>query len=418
LSMKHLALISLFSLVTLTLVNNVECQNIPQTSSKSTEQKQSPEIISFLERFKKPEHLNLLQSALWTVTHDYTDRKHMQKVLEIFQNYIEAIGKYEAGDPVPLEKIGGVKALKEQLAIWLKDEDQAIRAFAAVIIGISGDKSYAPQLANLLKKEDHKDHPLSIYDRSRAATALGMIGAKKYMSDVVPLLKSKNQYDRAGAITALEYFGAKEYSKEIADLLINKDFQFDDEPSPVFFLVETRTAQNHKRELVQTMLGEFRSETRKAAMYALVNLDSKENAKDIAMLLNDEFKKGDAAKALALLDANEYTNQIAAMLKDESSLRRADAALALGVLRAKKYASDVAKLLKDKESFVSNYAAVSLLLMEATEYYKMAIPLVEEPFSKGAYLTDSSFHPLVAEKTRQVTANLKKSFEQAKLTNK
>ena len=134
-----------------------------------------------------------------------------------------------------------------------------------------------------------------------------------------------------------------------------------------------------------------------------------ENAKDIAVLLNDKSKKGDAAKALALLGAKEYADEIALLLKDESSLVRKDAALSLGILKAKKYSSRVAELLTtDKESFVENYAAASLILMEAMEYYKVAVPILENPFSDRAYLTDSAFHPLVLEKSNQVTANLKK----------
>ncbi len=89
------------------------------------------------------------------------------------------------------------------------------------------------------------------------------------------MLQSKNQYDRSGAVTALGYFGAKEYAKEVAGLLANKDFQFDDDSSPIYFLVETETAKDYKKELVQVMLGEFRSETSEAAMYALVHLEAK-----------------------------------------------------------------------------------------------------------------------------------------------
>ncbi len=413
--MKFLLIISLLFFISFAFVNDVECQNNPHISSKQSSQKKSQDVVSFIERFKKQENINLLQGALWTVTHDYADFKHMKEVLDIFQSYFEAIGKYKKGDFSSLEKFGGIKTLKAKSAEWLKDDDQSIRAFAAVILGISGDKTYAPHLANLLKERKYKGDTRIIYDRGRAAMALGLIGAKKYIPDIVFLLQSKNQFDRQGAVSALGYFGAREYSKEVANILTNKDFQFDDDSSPIFFLVEMKTVQDYKKELIQVMLGEFRSETRESAMYALANLEAKENAKDIAKLFKDKFKKGDAAKALALLDAKEYADEIALMLNDENSLVRADTALALGILKAKKYVGKVAELLTDKESFVRNYAATALLLMEATDYYKMAVLVVEKPFSEGAYLTDSAFHPLVAEKSRQITENLKKSFEQAKL---
>ncbi|MDQ3320992.1 MAG: hypothetical protein M3525_00840 [Acidobacteriota bacterium] len=412
--MRLLTIVNFLFLILIGFANNAECQNSSKLPLQQPTLKQPQEVIEFADRFKKPEHINLLHGALWTVTHDYADFKHMQEVLSVFQSYIEAVGKYEHGDFSTLEKLGGIKAFKEKSVEWLKDDDQAIRAFSAVLLGIIGDKTYAPQLASLLKLKIYKKDPLSVYDRGRAAMALGLIEAKEYMPEILPLLKSENQYDRQGAISALGYFNAKEYSKEIAGILTNKDLQFDDDSSPIFFLVEMETAKDYKKELIQVMLGEFRSETREAAMYALVNLKAKEAAPEIAKLLKDKFKKGDAAKALALLDAKEYANEIAHLLKDESGLVRQDAALALGILKAKRYADEVAKLLNDKESYVHTNAATALLLMEAKEYYKIALPIVERPLSEIRYLIENQFHPLVTEKVQQITEDLKKSFEKAK----
>lgn len=408
--MKFLLTISLSILFL--FLTEVNCQETAQKSTKQPVQS-STNVVDLIQRFQKPENVNILQGALWTLTHDYADLKHTQEVLQTFQNYFEAFSKYQSNDATSLEKLGGINSFKEKFSALLKDEDQAVRAFAAVILGISGDKNYAPQVAELLKERKDEKDPLIIYDRGRAAMSLGLLGEKEYLPQLISLLQSKNQFDRQGAISALIYFGAKEYSKDVAAILTNKEFQFDDDSSPIFFLVETKTAQNYKKELVKAMLGEFRSETSEAAMYALVNIKANETAPEIAKLLSDEFKKGDAAKALTLLNAKEYTDKIALLLKDENSLVRSDAAIALGVLQAKKYAAEVAKLLNDKESFVHNYAATSLLLMEATEFYKLAIPIVEKPFSENTFLTDSAFHPLVINDSRQVTKRLKRNFQQA-----
>lgn len=413
--MKYLVFVNLFFYcLAFSVITNVGCQTKSQTSSRDIVSEQSKEADVFIERLKKQEHINILQGAMWTLTHDYKDFNHMQEVLKSFQAYIDAVGKYEKGDGSPLAQMGGIKSFKDKLSFWLSDDDQSIRAFAALILGISGDKTYAPQIANLLKERKDKGNDLVVYDRGRAATALGLMGAKEFLPEIVLLLQSKNQYDRSGAVTALGYLGAKEYAKEVVALLTKKEFQTDDDASPIFFLAETGTAKDYKKELVQVMLGKFRSETSEAAMYALVRLEAEETAKDIAKLFSDQFKKGDAAKALALLGAKEYAGEIALLLKDENSLVRTDAAIALGVLKAKKYSGEVAKLLEDKESFVKNYAAASLILMEATDYYKVVVPILEKPFSDGAYLTDSAFHPLVVEKSNQVTDNLKKIFESAK----
>ena len=162
------------------------------------------------------------------------------------------------------------------------------------------------------------------------------------------------------------------------------------------------------------MLGDFRSETKTAAIYALVSIDDKESAKDIAKLLKDDFRKADAAKALALLGAKEYADEMALLLKDKSGLVRQDAALALGILKAKKYAGEVAKLLNDKESYVHTNAATALVLMESEDHYKAALPVIERPLPQIRNLTENQFHPLVNEKVRQITEELKKAFEKAK----
>ncbi|MBK9155124.1 MAG: hypothetical protein IPM25_13050 [Chloracidobacterium sp.] len=52
------------------------------------------------------------------------------------------------------------------------------------------------------------------------------------------------------------------------------------------------------------MLGESSKGTESAA--SLAALGSREHAKDIALLLKNEFRQADAAKALALMGATEY----------------------------------------------------------------------------------------------------------------
>lgn len=214
--MRYLAIISLFlTVVTFSIV--------AKSQSVSTNSKQSPEIDEFIKRFAVQEHRNLFDGALWTITHDYSDFKHMQEVLKTFQSYFEALGKYEKGDSSAIEKMGGIKAFKNKLAEWLNDDEQAIRAFAAVILGISGDKSFAPQLAELLKERKIKEGDLIRYDRGRAAMSLGLVGAKEYTSNLVKLLESSEENDRAGAAYGLGFLKAKEQAKAVANLLDDEE---------------------------------------------------------------------------------------------------------------------------------------------------------------------------------------------------
>jgi HEAT repeat protein len=219
--MKYLALIIL-------LLSPSAFATMPDGSGKHHANSQplpleQPQDVDELLRRLKDERLkNLLDGAFWTVSHDYAEFKHMEEVLKSVQTYFEAIGKYEQGDRSSLDQLGGVKAFKDKLAGWLNDDDQAIRAFAAVMLGISGDKSYTPQLAILLKeRESDNDHPR--YDRGRAAMALGLVGAQEYTSELVNLLNSSNEYDRVGAAYGLGWLGAKDQAKAVAKLLHDKD---------------------------------------------------------------------------------------------------------------------------------------------------------------------------------------------------
>jgi HEAT repeat protein len=388
--------------------------NSIQLNSNEQDEKQLEDLK---QRFSV-KYAGILSSSVWTLTHDYQSKTEVDNVLNFLKTFFTAL---QTNDKAKLQEIGGIKGFKDKFLEFLKSEDGTVKGFAAIVLGVTGDVSYAPPIAALLDKRDKSftdryTYPVVTY-RGRAATALGIMGAKEYTSKIALLLKSQNDYDRSGAIYALTALGAKQYTKEVVSLLTNKDFQHIGDVSPIYFLIETGTAKDYKKELVAVMLNEIGSETAKAAIYALVHLESKENAKDIAKLLSSEFRKGNAAKALALLDAKEYIDEIASLLNDESSLVRNDAALALGILKARNHSSKIAELFKGKEGFVRYYAAVSLILMEAKEYYKDAIPIIEKSHQSGAYLNDGDFHPLVLDRSRQINANFKQLLEQAKSSN-
>lgn len=181
------------------------------------------DAADFLVRFGQERHRNMFQSATWTLTHDYRDFKRMEEVMNYVQSFFKALDAYEKGNPAELAKFGGVKRFRDQLAAWLTDNDQAVRAYSAVMLGICGDRAYAKQLATLLKNRKYGAKDLIHYDRSRAAIALGLIGAKEYTSSLAGLLKSKNEYDRLGAAYGLGYLTAKAHAAAIAKLLDDKD---------------------------------------------------------------------------------------------------------------------------------------------------------------------------------------------------
>ena len=181
------------------------------------------DAADFLLRIKEERFRNLFQSATWTLTHDYREFRRVEEVMNYVQGFLEALAAYEKGNPATLTKLGGLRSFKDQLAKWLTDTDQSIRAYAAVMLGICGDRAYASQLANLLKNTKYSRDDLLHYDRGRAAMALGLIGANEYTSSLVGLLRSENGYDRAGAAYGLGFLSAKAHAAAIAKLLDDAD---------------------------------------------------------------------------------------------------------------------------------------------------------------------------------------------------
>src|SRR6185312_10058422 len=90
------------------------------------------DAADFLNRFRQEKVINLFQGATWTLTHDYRDFKRVDEVMNYVQKFLLALDAYEKGNPAPLSQLGGLKPFKDQLAAWLKDNDQSVRAYAAV----------------------------------------------------------------------------------------------------------------------------------------------------------------------------------------------------------------------------------------------------------------------------------------------
>lgn len=181
------------------------------------------DAADFLNRLKQERHINLVQGATWTLIHDYRDYKRVEEVMSFVQKFLQALDEYAKGNAAPLSQLGGLKPFKDQLAELLTDNEQCVRAYAAVMLGICGDRAYTKQLANVLKPRKLRQDELIEYDRGRAAMALGMVGATEYTNTLVRLLRSKNEYDRVGAAYGLGFLKAKAHAPAIAKLLDDED---------------------------------------------------------------------------------------------------------------------------------------------------------------------------------------------------
>jgi len=359
----------------------------------------------------------LLAVVSWNLIDTAKSRNEVKQCRDISESIHRAIA---FDDPSLLKQLDGPRGFKNQLARLMKSNDETVAGYAALILAVIGDLNYAPQIADLLEKPGdltgNGQPPVTI--RGNAALALGLLGARKYTERIFLLLRSKNSNDRMGATMALGYLKATEHAKDVVELLLRKDLSFPDDDTPIASLVNMGVAASYKKEIAQALADEELSERLTAAIYALAYLRAREFAPDIAKLLRLKSEKGKVAKALALMGAKEYAEQIALMLNDESSDNRLNAALALGILGATEYAPAVAKLLSDQDVVVTYYAAVSLVLMGAKLYARNVVSLINETDPYEVYLSPSMFHPFVEQQARAIDRRLKRAFARMKVEAK
>ncbi len=366
------------------------------------------EVKQLALRFQHPQSVNLITSQMWALTHAGMLKNEVDESIELLVTFLDKASKNEDA--------GSAKEFKSKMAAFLNSKDDIVAGFAAIVLGISGDLSYAPGIAKLLdKKEPPDDRTKPITSRSRAAVALSLMGAREYIPKLVPMLKSQNDYDRMGAALALGQFRSKEHANEVASLLRPENSGLRVDESPIYALMEMGVGPVYAADFARVLHSNFDTEVTKAAAFALAKLGAKEYKQDIAKLLGQEFLKGDAANVLALMGATEYVDQIANLLKAQNGLIRTDALLALGIMRATKYIPQVAKHLKDPEVYVPIYAAYALVLMEADEYADQILPEVEHLYREDLFLGEDRFHPFAEDEIKRIKIRFKESFSRMKV---
>lgn len=175
---------------------------------------------AFLARWNDPTNAKLVRGALWTVGHSDVTEEEAGDHLDRVQKYLEAVSNRDRTALQP----AAIKAFKERLSGLLDARSQGLRALAAVLLGVCGDRAYATQIAVLLQERGVTDD-LPRFDRGRAAIALGLLGAKEYTLDLVALLKSPNPFDRSGALFGLGALRATEHERAVSQLLTDTDEQ-------------------------------------------------------------------------------------------------------------------------------------------------------------------------------------------------
>jgi HEAT repeat protein len=376
-----------------------------------------PELKHFLDRLGSFQ--TRLSSEMWTLVHAYESKDEVDHVLNYFVDFFKAV---ESDDEAKYEQLGGLKGFKEQFSKFLDSKDEAVKCFALFIVGVSGDSSFVPKIIRFVNERDpsfiDRFPDKSVFSRGRAAIALGMLDAKQSKSDIAKLLKSKNKSDRSGAAFALADLHGVEYTNQIVSLLNNKEFQYDDDDSPIYFLVDTGQARTYKKEIAATMAGEFMTKTAETAAYALASIDAKEFSPQVAASLKNQFRRSWASKVLALMHATEYSDQIASLLKDRSMLVRSAAATSLGILNSKKYIPALAQvLITDKDSSVRHDAAIALIRLEASNYYERSLKELNGA-QAGREYSVTDYHEFVQKKVEALDAELEKKLAVARSATK
>jgi hypothetical protein len=334
----------------------------PQPQQLSPGEQKEYDLIQ--KRFR--DHEDLLNAAGGTLSHcaDAKDSQGVEKTLNLLKAFADSRQIQK------LVEAGGVKPFKDNVAILLRNKDPVVRGFGAVLLALIGDAGFKSDIAQLLQDKPGSppsglDRLLYNWDRSQAAVALGLLGAKEYAPRLDALLRSSDPVDRAGAALGLGYMDAKDHAKDIAKLLSDDEDQVQ---AAALQALGELNAVEHAKDVARLLTSGGDPSVAETASYALARLNAKKNASDLVPLLHDQFRKGYASKALALLGAKEYTEDIAILIEDSDPLVRCDALIALGILDARDYDKNIGIHLRDKEAFVRAHAAIALLLMGDRKY--------------------------------------------------
>lgn len=328
-----------------------------------------------------------------------------------------------------VREAGGLANYRSRVATLLTDKNEVVRGYGAQWLGMVGDQSCTKDLLRLLKEKSAEDPDvISGFAREQAASALGLLKARECAPDLAALLQDPNGRVRAGAATGLAIMDAKDHADAIAKLLDDElsplDHNADRARNAALVALAVLGAKKHAPTIAKQLAGY--GDAQELAVYALVALDAKAQAKDLSELLKVGSKRGDAAVALALLNATEYVDPIGELLRinedKDHDFVRCKAAFAVGALQAKKYTPELVALMKTSKDYNRVAAAWALVMLESQEHASEAITIIEEQKSEtcshlwmpdqGEFVASEQFS-VVENRAQKSFAKLKENLEKA-----
>ncbi|MBI4244985.1 MAG: HEAT repeat domain-containing protein [Planctomycetes bacterium] len=286
---------------------------------------------------------------------------------EVRGNAVFAVAEFANLACKSKDEIQTVGCVKEIAAMLKHDKAVSVRGLAAYTLAVGYKiKDYKKEIAELLKESD----PLVKY---RAITALKNLDAKEYTKEIVSILKSISlegdghlQYQLyCGILDALSSFKAVECIKDVAELLKSSRSDVQSEAAKWLGQMNAKEYTDAIADLVK------KSVPNQGAIAALGNLRASEYAEDVAKLLDNPAIKAEAALTLGKMGSQKHAKKISKLLGDTSYNRSwivQSSLKAIGMLKAAKYSDKVSELLNDQDGSIKFLAILTLGELGATDY--------------------------------------------------
>jgi len=382
-------------------------QAVPKAAQLSAPEKQAMDAL--IARTESDRMAPLFSAATWTMLHCCS-----REAVTRAQPVLRTMEEYGEGNHTAIAAIGGAKGAVNAFRGLLGDPDPVMRGFAAMTLAAFDDRESKGEIAKLLKPHPAPaaaavaDAQFADMDRSRAAMALGLMGADEYAKEIAGMLRSDRPNVRSGAALGLGFMNARAHAKEIAVLLNDES---DNARGSAERALAMLGAREYAKDIAALLTARGDPSVSETACFALARLRAAEQAREIAKLLGNRFRQGKACRALALMGEKRYAKQIAALLDASNPLSRCDALVSLGILNAREYEDAVAQHLEDKTAFVRPSAALALILMGSEKHAHAAAAHFKDKEKRWHLLSYHYFDPLVVDDLRELRKRADTHFE-------
>ncbi|WP_417909161.1 HEAT repeat domain-containing protein [Candidatus Electronema sp. PJ] len=254
----------------------------------------------------------------------------------------------KTGVVVPLAQLGE----KSILIGFLSDADDSVRQAAAEALGNLGDRSVVPELVKCLTDEH-------MFVREAAVEALSNLGDRSVAPEFVKLLADEDENVRQKAAEALVHISNSSIAPKLIEFLANENENVWQKAAEILGQIGDNSITP---ELIK-ILADKNENVRAFAAKALGKLGDRSITPELVKLLTDKdgAVRIRAAEALGNLGDSSVAPDLVKLLADENDNVRMFAAEALGKLGNSSFTPEFIKILADNNANV-RYSAASALV--------------------------------------------------------